>query len=163
VSHLFSIPEYANFYMNFMLEHSWVFESQDSQLDPTKRTLFYYSYSFCRQVRQADLDFILIVSAVSPGPYSADVGTKREAEIGWNSVTDDPGTCAASTVTPTAPATPQTTVTFVNAPITAARGLNATLQVRTSPNTSCSIAVDYKSGPSTRRVWAQRRPMVRAM
>jgi hypothetical protein len=40
-------------------------------------------------------------------------------------------------------------VTFLNAPITAARGLNATLQVKTAPNTSCSIEVDYKSGPST--------------
>lgn len=51
------------------------------------------------------------------------------------------------TPTPSAPA--QTPVSFVNAPITAARGLNATLQVKTAPNTSCSIEVDYKSGPST--------------
>jgi hypothetical protein len=42
-----------------------------------------------------------------------------------------------------------TVVTFVKAPITAARGNNATLQVRTAPNTPCSIEVDYKSGPST--------------
>ena len=42
----------------------------------------------------------------------------------------------------------QTVVTFVNAPITAARGLNATLQAKTAPNTSCSIVVEYKSGPS---------------
>ena len=54
---------------------------------------------------------------------------------------------AAQTPTPAAPA--QTVVTFLNAPITAARGLNATIQVRTAPNTSCSIEVDYKSGPST--------------
>ena len=53
---------------------------------------------------------------------------------------------AATTPTPVAPA--QTVVTFLNAPITAARGLHATLQVRTAPNTSCSIVVNYKSGPS---------------
>jgi|ERR1700674_1336727 len=53
---------------------------------------------------------------------------------------------AAPAPVPVAPA--QTAVTFVNAPITGARGLNVTLQVRTSPNTSCSIVVNYKSGPS---------------
>jgi len=56
--------------------------------------------------------------------------------------------------TPTPPETKspgpaQTAVTFVNAPLTVARGQNATLQVKTAPNTSCSIEVDYKSGPST--------------
>ena len=53
---------------------------------------------------------------------------------------------AAPAPVPVAPA--QTPVTFVNAPITAARGLHATLQVRTAPNMSCSIVVNYKSGPS---------------
>jgi hypothetical protein len=43
----------------------------------------------------------------------------------------------------------QTVVTFLNAPLTVPRGSNATLQVNTAPNTSCSIEVDYKSGPST--------------
>jgi len=39
-------------------------------------------------------------------------------------------------------------VTFVNAPLTVGRGSTATLQAKTAPNTSCSIEVDYKSGPS---------------
>jgi len=40
-------------------------------------------------------------------------------------------------------------VTFLNAPLTVGRGSNATLKAKTSPNTACSIEVDYKSGPST--------------
>ena len=40
-------------------------------------------------------------------------------------------------------------VTFVNAPVTAARGQNATLRVKTGANLACTIEVDYKSGPST--------------
>jgi micrococcal nuclease len=52
-------------------------------------------------------------------------------------------------VTSPSPVAAQTVVTFVNAPLTVGRGSNATLQVRTAPNTSCSIEVDYKSGPST--------------
>lgn len=51
--------------------------------------------------------------------------------------------------TPTPPAPAQTVVTFLNAPLTVHRGSNATLQVKTAPNTSCSIEVDYKSGPSS--------------
>lgn len=47
------------------------------------------------------------------------------------------------------PAPAQTVVTFVNGPLTVSLGQNATLQVKTAPNTSCSIEVDYKSGPST--------------
>jgi hypothetical protein len=43
----------------------------------------------------------------------------------------------------------QTVVAFLNAPLTVKRGSNATLQVKTAANTSCSIEVDYKSGPST--------------
>ena len=42
----------------------------------------------------------------------------------------------------------QTTVRFVNAPLTTSRGSYATLKVKTAANTSCSIEVDYKSGPS---------------
>jgi micrococcal nuclease len=59
---------------------------------------------------------------------------------------------AAATPTPPASESPvasQTLVTFVNAPLTVARGSNAMLQVKSAPNTSCSIQVDYKSGPST--------------
>ena len=47
------------------------------------------------------------------------------------------------------PVAGQITVTFVSGPLTVARGHSATLQVRTAPNTSCSIEVDYKSGPAT--------------
>lgn len=59
---------------------------------------------------------------------------------------------AAATPTPPAIASPalaQTVVTFVNGPLSVGRGSNATLQVKTAANTSCSIEVDYKSGPST--------------
>lgn len=53
------------------------------------------------------------------------------------------------TATPTPePAAPQTTINFVNGPLTARPGQAATLIVRTSPNTACTIEVDYKSGPS---------------
>jgi hypothetical protein len=67
-------------------------------------------------------------------------------------------TCSAVEISPSAessaapaesPAPAQTVIAFLNAPLTAARGQNATLKVRTSPNISCSIEVDYKSGPST--------------
>jgi micrococcal nuclease len=73
-----------------------------------------------------------------------------------------PSATAAATRTPPATASPkptptvspppapvQTGVTFLNAPLTVARGQNATLQVKTAANTSCSISVVYKSGPST--------------
>jgi hypothetical protein len=61
---------------------------------------------------------------------------------------------ASTAATPSPPATAspvaaQTVITFVNAPLTVGRGSNATLQVKTAPNLSCSIEVDYKSGPST--------------
>jgi micrococcal nuclease len=39
-------------------------------------------------------------------------------------------------------------VNFVNAPLTARPGQATTLIARTSPNTGCTIEVDYKSGPS---------------
>jgi hypothetical protein len=57
----------------------------------------------------------------------------------------------ASSVAPVSPspAPAANNVSFVNAPLTVAHGQNVTLQVRTTPNTSCSIEVDYKSGPST--------------
>jgi micrococcal nuclease len=50
---------------------------------------------------------------------------------------------------PSTPAAAPTKVVFVNAPLTVAHGQNATLKVKTAPNTSCSIEVDYKSGPSS--------------
>jgi micrococcal nuclease len=67
-------------------------------------------------------------------------------------------TCPAAETSPPAessapaaesPPPAQTVITFLNAPLTASRGQNATLKVRTAPNTPCSIEVDYKSGPST--------------
>jgi micrococcal nuclease len=42
-----------------------------------------------------------------------------------------------------------TVVTFLNSPLTVKRGSTATLQVKTEANLSCSIAVNYSSGPST--------------
>jgi micrococcal nuclease len=57
---------------------------------------------------------------------------------------------AATTATAIAsPVQAQAEVTFLNGPLAVARGGNATLQVKTAPNTLCSIEVDYKSGPST--------------
>jgi hypothetical protein len=64
----------------------------------------------------------------------------------------NPRVSATPTVIPVEsppPVVAQTVVMFVNAPLTAKRGSNAALQVKTVPNTSCSIEVDYKSGPST--------------
>jgi hypothetical protein len=49
---------------------------------------------------------------------------------------------------PTQPPDQVASVTFVNAPLTARPGQATTLIARTSPNTACSIEVDYKSGPS---------------
>jgi hypothetical protein len=82
-----------------------------------------------------------------------------------------PSASFAATPAPTAtpPVAAQTVVTFVNAPITAARGLAAPLQVRTAANTPCSIEVDYKSGPSKaagldpgRSQWGQHPPLSRS-
>jgi hypothetical protein len=63
---------------------------------------------------------------------------------------------AAASPKPTSKPTPkkspvpvQTVVRFLNAPLTVTRGSYATLQARTSPNKSCSIEVDYKSGKSS--------------
>ena len=73
--------------------------------------------------------------------------------------TSPPEQTQAATATPVAasptpvespsPVAAKTVVTFLNAPLTVSRGSNATLQAKTAPNTSCSIEVDYKSGPST--------------
>jgi hypothetical protein len=62
---------------------------------------------------------------------------------------------ATQTVSPTpspspspTPAQPAGFVTLLNQP-TAHRGQNATLSIRTTPNTICSITVNYKSRPAT--------------
>src|ERR1700694_1056584 len=59
-------------------------------------------------------------------------------------------TPAAATPTPVPPppAQPAVSVNFVNAPLTARPGQATTLIARTSPNTGCTIEVNYKSGPS---------------
>jgi hypothetical protein len=102
---------------------------------------------------------LLISGAASPHPASVAQSTNQtspttEAIASLTTVAASraptPTPSAAPPVPSPIPAAPaQTAVSFVNAPITAARGLNATLQVKTDPNTSCSIVVNYKSGPST--------------
>jgi len=96
-------------------------------------------------------------------PYSrddeVDYAPYSPGEIWVYIWTQQSSATAASTKPSTAPVAPspaasptsaQTVgVAFVNAPLTVAHGQNATLQVKTAPNTSCSIEVDYKSGPST--------------
>jgi hypothetical protein len=85
-----------------------------------------------------------VLLAAACGDATAPAVTQTEAS---------PSTVATATTTTSpatvSPASAQSFVTFVNAPLTVAHGSNATLQVRTTPNTSCSIEVDYKSGPST--------------
>ena len=87
-----------------------------------------------------------VILTVACGDNTTPATTQSEAS---------PSTSAAAT--PIADASPlaspspspaQAVVTFVNAPLTVGRGSNATLQAKTAPNTSCSIEVDYKSGPS---------------
>jgi len=56
---------------------------------------------------------------------------------------------AAPTTVPPPPPPAAVTVAFLNAPLTVPHGQKANLQVRTAPNTGCSIVVVYKSGPST--------------
>ena len=64
--------------------------------------------------------------------------------------TPRPATPAPIQPAPVQPAPVQAaTVAFVNAPLSARHGTATTLIVKTSPNTGCSIEVDYKSGPST--------------
>ena len=53
-----------------------------------------------------------------------------------------------ATRAPAPPPAAAPSVSFVNGPVTASPGQSANLVVRTSPNTGCSIQVDYKSGPS---------------
>ena len=85
---------------------------------------------------------VAVLLAVACGDTTAPAVTQTEAS---------PSPIATATSTPpatVAPASAQSFVTFVNGPLTVAHGSNATLQVKTAPNTSCSIEVDYKSGPS---------------
>ena len=80
-----------------------------------------------------------------------DTGTPQGAS---NTVPAEASPSISAAVTPTpaespTPVAAPTVVTLVNAPLTVKRGSNATLQAKTSANTSCSIEVDYMSGPST--------------
>ncbi len=89
----------------------------------------------------------VLVGCVACGDTTAPAPTQTAASP---SATAAPAASPTPTPTPPATASPaQTVVTFVNAPLTVPHGQNATLQVKTAPNTSCSIEVDYKSGPST--------------
>lgn len=82
-----------------------------------------------------------VLLAVACGDATTPATTQSEAS---------PSGSSEPTAAVTASAGPaQTVVTFVNGPLTVPHGQNATLQVKTAPNTSCSIEVDYKSGPST--------------
>ncbi len=85
----------------------------------------------------------ILFMCVACGDTSAPATTQTSAS---------PAATAAATPIPPATESPvaaQTAVTFLNAPLTVGRGSNATLQVKTAANTSCSIEVAYKSGPST--------------
>jgi len=61
----------------------------------------------------------------------------------------NPSSSPSAVAVSPSPAGVGASVIFVNAPVTAARGQNATLQVKTGANLACTIEVDYKSGPST--------------
>ncbi len=88
-----------------------------------------------------------VLGVVACGDTTAPATTQSEIS---------PSTSAAATsIAPAlppgtaSPSAAQAVVTFLNAPLTVGRGSNATLKAKTSPNTACSIEVDYKSGPST--------------
>ena len=80
------------------------------------------------------------------------------AACGGTAETNPPETSPASSLgvgggslaTPTATVQPAQAagVSFVNGPLSVRHGQSTTLIVRTSPNTVCSIRVEYKSGPS---------------
>ena len=87
ISHLFSVPEYASFYKAFMQGRGWVIDREDSKTGLTDTYFFYYS--FCKSGLQPAVDVSLIVGAPGLPPFPADVGTRKEAEIGVHSVPDD--------------------------------------------------------------------------
>jgi micrococcal nuclease len=86
-----------------------------------------------------------LIGVVACGDTTAPATTQSAASPSASATESSaPSPAATASVAPA-----QTAVTFVNAPLTVPHGQNATLQVKTAPNTSCSIEVDYKSGPST--------------
>jgi len=91
-------------------------------------------------------------SASTPTPKATSTPTPTPTPIPTPSPTPTPTPRPAATapVQPAQPAPVQpATVRLVNAPLSARHGTATTLIVKTSPNTGCSIEVDYKSGPST--------------
>ena len=94
-----------------------------------------------------------VLLAVACGDTTTPATTQAEASPSPSATASlTPPATQSSTPTPAITASPapaQTVVTFLNAPLTVAHGQNATLNARTAPNASCSIEVDYKSGPST--------------
>ncbi len=105
--------------------------------------------------------FVIVVGiaaggSASPNPVGqSSVLTSPGANSSPSQAATSPGAAVTPTLTPaspsptpTPPAPAQTVVTFLNAPLNVARDSNATLQVKTAANTSCSIEVDYASGPS---------------
>jgi hypothetical protein len=114
------------------------------------------------------IGFLLILSAAGNGASSSNTANfTSNATIAQHSPAPDvalstspsqePSASQKPTPTPTPSPSPspspqatvaQAFVTFLNTP-SAHRGANATALVKTTPNTYCTIEVDYKSGPST--------------
>ncbi len=91
----------------------------------------------------------IVVAAVLFGSVACgDSPTPEQTQLATATPPASPTPSPTPVESPT-PVAARTVVTFLNAPLTVPRGSSATLQVRTGANTSCSIEVDYKSGPST--------------
>ena len=102
---------------------------------------------------------LILVSAAACGGTAAtnppETSPDSSLGVGGGSLataTATPASTPSPTPTPTAPAAVQPAqaggVSFVNGPLSARHGQSTTLIVKTSPITSCSIRVQYKSGPS---------------
>jgi hypothetical protein len=91
---------------------------------------------------------IVVIAVMFVSVACGDTSTPEQTQLATATPTASP-TPSPTPVESPSPAAAQTVVTFVNAPLTVARGSNATLQIKTAANTSCSIEVDYKSGLST--------------
>jgi len=108
------------------------------------------------------IGFLLILSAAGNGAsssnttnYTSNAAITQHSPAPDVALSSSPSqeTSASQKPTPSPSPSPQATVaqafvTFLNTP-SAHRGANATALVKTTPNTSCTIEVDYKSGPST--------------
>jgi hypothetical protein len=92
-------------------------------------------------------------SSCSDNATNSDASSQSSTAVGGGSLDTAAPTAVATPTTvqatpPVQQAPPPSTVAFVNAPISARPGQATTLIARTSPNTLCTIEVDYKSGPS---------------